>query len=110
LKGWKKLVDNVRCPTTATYPSPAAAVTKKLLQFRTKEEWKMKMKRGLWWRYALLDKEHMEDRQHREEGECTLLLHDLPLTHSKVHTYQKSSGSTFPHAISLLKSSTMDTR
>jgi hypothetical protein len=104
---WKELTNNM---TEVKHPSSKATATKKPLQFRMKEGWKRGKPRGHWWKYAPLNKVCVEDKQRAKEEEHTLLLHDAPLTCSKAHTYQRSSGSVYLHTTSPSKSSTMFTK
>jgi hypothetical protein len=103
---WKELTEHM---AEARPHSNTAAITKKPLRFKTKEGRMMKLKKQRW-RYALLSKALREDRQHAEEEERALLLHDTPLTRSQVRAYQRNSGSTYPHAMSPSKSCTMGVR
>jgi hypothetical protein len=77
-RGWEGLVDSIRHKTMKKHPSQTAAEMRRPLQFKMKEEQKMKLLRGCWWRYIPHDKACVQDRQHTKDGEHALLLHNAP--------------------------------
>ena len=106
---WQTLMGHTRSLSMtlqSMQPLPELRVKKPLCFKELKTTQRDKVKRGPLWRYALPNKELVEDKWHAKVEELVLLEHHTPITHSLVHNFLMSSGRTSHHNTSCSKSGT----